>query len=117
MSRFATKGTATTADKAAVKFCILDLLPFEVLAGDEMRVLLQEALDFGLTSKSRLLVADLMAHSTTVTRNVQSQAAQGRKELEGIIRAHLNSGVYGAHTMDMWTDLVKKLHGQSPSIT
>jgi hypothetical protein len=121
MHVFAMQSTANQSDKkkmtqSAANYCALDMRPFESLACQGLKDLLQTALDIGVASKGRLMIDDLLAAPITIRRNVEERAEVGRQKLEVILKKHMDSGVFVSCTLDLWTDSVKKVSYMSITI-
>ncbi len=95
--------TAVTTD-----YCATDMRPFKSLSGLGLKALIQMALDIGSSSTGRVTIEELLTNSTTVSRNVDSRARNGREKLTLVLKKHFDSGLNMACTLDLWTDAVKK---------
>ncbi len=97
-----------TMTAVAANYCTIDMRPFESLSGLGFKALIQTALDIGSSSTGQVTIDELLANPTTVNRNVDSRAQNGRKKLTLILKKHFDSGLNVACTLDLWTNTVKK---------
>lgn len=114
MILFATKGVPIIHDKkkmtlAAANFCAIDLRPFESIAGQGLKGLIQTTLDIGVASNKRLMVDDLLCQPITARRNVETCATKGRAIVAKRLQEHIDTDVFMASTLDLWTDNIKKV--------
>jgi hypothetical protein len=82
-----TKQEKETMTAVAADYCVIDMCSFEFLSG---------------------LGLELFANPTTINRNVDSRAWNGRKKLTFILKKHFDSGLNMTSTLDLWMDSVKK---------
>ncbi|OAE22026.1 hypothetical protein AXG93_3719s1050 [Marchantia polymorpha subsp. ruderalis] len=113
MKLFATKGVPTTHDKkmtlAYANFCAVDLRPFQSIAGLGLKGLVQTTLDISVASNKRLMVDDLLCQPVTTRRNIETCAMKGHVIVANRLQEHIDTDVFMAITLDLWTDNIKKL--------
>jgi len=93
---------------ATTDYCTTDMRPFESLSGLGLKALIQMTLDIGSSSTGRVTIDKLLTNPTTVSRNVDSRAWNGREKLTLVLKKHFDSGLNVACTLDLWTDAIKK---------
>ncbi len=93
---------------AAVDYCATDMRPFESLSGLGLKALIQTALDIVSSSNGRVTIDELLANPTTISRNVDSRARNGREKLTLVLKKHFDSGLNVACTFNLWMNAVKK---------
>ncbi len=103
-----TKQKKETMTVVAADYCAIDMCSFEFLSGLGLKVLIQIALDIGSSNTGRVTIDKLFANPTTINRNVDSRAWNGRKKLTFILKKHFDSGLNMACTLNLWMDSVKK---------
>jgi Hermes transposase DNA-binding domain len=121
MREYCTLGKPSARDKnrvttALADFCAMDLRPFNIVAGQGFKMLLQTILDVGVIQNKRLVIDDLLVGPNTLSVNVKKRAFSGREKLKSILKTQMSSGVYAACTFGMWTDDVKKVSYMSITI-
>jgi hypothetical protein len=92
----------------AANYYATDMRPFESLSGLGLKALIQTALDIGSSSTGRVTIDELLTNLTTVSRNVDSHAWNGREKLILVLKKHFDSGLNVACTLDLWMNAVKK---------
>jgi hypothetical protein len=103
-----TKQEKETMTTTAADYCATDMRPFESLNGLGLKALIQTALDIRSSSTGRVTIDELLANSTTVSRNVDSRARNGRKKLTLVLKKHFDLSLNVASTLDLWTNAIKK---------
>lgn len=98
---------ANEAIDHCIKFCSLDIRPFEILDGEGFKQLCQFLINTG-ARYGQVDAAELLPHPTTVSRNCLKMAATLRNELLKNVIPYFDDGRCAA-TTDMWTDDLKKI--------
>lgn len=76
---------------------------FESLSGLDLK-----ALDIGSSSTDRITINKLFTNLTTISRNVNSHALNGREKLTLVLEKHLDSDLNVICSLDLCTNSVKK---------
>ena len=114
MNIFATKGVPTTHDKktmtlAAANLCTIDLRPFESIAGQGLKRLVQTTLNIGVASNKQLMVDDMLCQPITARRNIETHATAGHAIVAKRLQEHIATDVSMANTLDLWTENIKNV--------
>ena len=113
MNVFAIKDVPTTYDKktmtfAAANFCVIDLRPFESIAEQGLKGLVQITLNIGVASNKRFMVDDMLCQPIIARRNIETCATAGRTIVAKRLHEHITTDVSMANILDLWTDNIKK---------
>ena len=74
-----------------------------------MKGFVQKTLDIVVASNKRLIVDDLLCQPITTIRNIDICATKGRAIVAKRLQEHIETDVFIANTLDLWTDSIKKV--------
>lgn len=97
-----------------VEFCALDVRPFEIVTGRGFTSMVQHFVSVG-ARLGELDVTTILAHPTTLSRNVSEMKNKKHVELFPIIQKAIKNNECAA-TSDGWSDDYKKNHYLSMSV-